>query len=130
VNHLATKKPVAQLAPHPQAHPGTPALLLRAVEVQKAQQHLARAIVQAHDQLPTPTSLDAVVAHHPLQLHGLAVAGIAQQRQTGFVFIAQWQVQGQVDVPRQAQAVQRLLRRRACIGGRWLARASLASCRA
>ena len=66
---------MAQLAAHAQAHTHAPGLLLRAVEVQEAQQHLARAIVQLDHELAARAGLDAQVLardqeHLAPQRHG------------------------------------------------------------
>ena len=109
--YCRTAGPCGQIR-HAQTHAGCPGLLLRAIEVQKAQQDLARAVVELDDELAAPAHLHAVLADHALDLHRLAVTRLAQRRQTGFVLVAQRQVQGQVDVAHQAQPRHGELRRR------------------
>ncbi|MDT4848092.1 hypothetical protein FQZ97_821750 [compost metagenome] len=101
--------------PHPSAH--RQRLLVRGVEAEEAQGAGVRAVVQRHQQLAARAHRDLLVSHRALHLYGLAVAGIAQAHHAGFVFVAQRQVQCQVDVAREPQLVQGFLRGRERLGG-------------
>ena len=56
-----------------------------------------------------------------LNLHRLAIARIFQRHDAGFVLVAQWQVQGQINISRQTHLLQRLLGGvgRFFLGGIW-----------
>jgi ATP-dependent DNA helicase RecG len=58
---------------------------------------------------PAIKPADAALGHRGVELHHLAVARIGQALQRGFVFVAQRQVQRQVDVACQPELVHRAL---------------------
>ena len=118
VHHLSPEKPVLDLAAHPQANPWHPGILLRAIEVQKAQQQGARAIVDLHDELAALADVHPRLDDVPLHLRCDAVTQLGHGVQAGLVLVTQGQVQGQVDVAAQAQLEQGLGRHGQVGGGR------------
>ena len=111
VDHLAAEKAAAQFAAHAQPLAGRQRLLLRRVEVQEAQhQRFALVVAELRHQLPPLPQLDAAFGNRGLDLHRVALAGVGQAVDAGGVFVAQRQVQRQVDVAQQAELVHRPLR--------------------
>jgi len=62
--------------------------------------------------------LDAAVADHAFDLHGVAFARVGDARQPRLVLIAQRQVQREIDVAQEAELFHRALRRRFRLGRR------------
>jgi hypothetical protein len=79
--------------------------LLRRIEAEKPQRAGVAAVVHRHQQLAARAELTSH-GHGGLDLHRVALAGIAQLGDAGFVLVTQRQVQRQVDVAVQAQLVQ------------------------
>ena len=85
-------------------------LLLRRVEAEKPQNAGVGAVIDRDEQLPPRTQLDFRRDHRGFNLNGIAFAGIAQFDDAGFVFVAQGNVQGQINVARQAHLAHGFLR--------------------
>ena len=113
MNHLQAEEPAARFAAH--AHPATEreGLLLRRIEVEKAQHQIVAAVVLQldHELAPWP-ELDARIGDHALDLADFAVVQRRDRHDPGLVFVAQRQVQGEVDVANQAELFERLVGRR------------------
>ncbi len=112
MDHLTAEEAGARLAAHAQALAHRHLLLVGGVEMQKAQQQLARIVLQAHQQLAARSLLDAAIDDQALDLAGLAVAQRADRLQPRLVLVAQRQVQRQVDVAQQPQPAHGLHGRR------------------
>ena len=111
VHHLAAEEAMAQFAAHAQPLTDRHASLLGGVEVDEAQQQLAAFVLELDQQLPAPAQVDMAFAHQALALHRLPFMGLGDRRDAGFVFVAQRQVQGEIDVAQQAKLFQRFLGR-------------------
>ncbi len=109
MHHLAPEEAAAHLADRAQPRTGRQQPLLRRVEVQQAQQQLAAVVAQVGDELAARAQLDARVAHHALDLRGLAFVQLGDARDPGVVLPAQRQVQREVDVAREAELLERAL---------------------
>ena len=92
------------MAPHLQS------LLHIGVEVKKTQGANFFAIFHHGDQLSTRPECHLTRANRGFKLHHLAITGIGQFDQSGFVFVAVGQVQGQVHIANQTHFAQGLLR--------------------
>ena len=103
MHHLAPEEAATQLAAHAQTLARRHGLLLRGVEVEEAQHQLAAAVLQRHEQLAARALLDAASDHHAFNLHRLGLARLRDRHHARLVFIAQRQVQGEVDVAQQAE---------------------------
>ena len=110
MHHLRAQQAAAYFAAHAQARTHRQCFLLRRIKVQKAQLQFAGAIHHAHDQLVALALLHVAVRDHALHLHDVAVAHFADRREACFVFVAQRQVQGEVDVAHQTHLLQGALR--------------------
>jgi hypothetical protein len=116
MHHGPAQEAAAQLAAHAHLRAHGQGLLVRGVEVEEAQRAGVAAVVQRHQQLAARAKTDLAVRDRALDLRQLPVARVAQLHDAGFVLVAQRQVQRQVDVARQPELVQGLLR-----GSEWLA---------
>ena len=93
-------------------------LLLRRIEAEKPQNAGVGAVIDRDKQLAPRAQLDFHRDHRSFNLNGIAFAGIAQLDDAGFVFVAQGNVQGQINVARQTHLAHGFLRRRQWLGRR------------
>jgi len=110
VQERGAKQAVAQLAPGADARTRRERLVLRAAEVEKQQGAATAAVVEQHLQLPPAAAAHLGAAHRALELQRLPRLRLGQGGDAGLVFVAQRQVQRQVDWAQQAELAQRLLR--------------------
>jgi hypothetical protein len=106
------QKAALDLAAHAHAGPHSQPFLMRRVKAEKTQHGGVTAIVHRHQQLAARPKSHLGMGHRGLDLHGVALARVAQFDDAGFVLVAQRQVQGQIDVAHQAHLAQGLLRHR------------------
>ena len=109
VQHLPAQKTAAQLAARADALTRRQRLLLRGVETEKPQGAGVRAVVHRHQQLTARPQRDLTGRHRGLDLNHVAVPRRTQAGDPGFVLVAQWQVQRQVNVPAQSELEQGFL---------------------
>ena len=109
VQHGPTQKATAQFTTGADAVAHAQRLLLAGVEVKEAQGAEVRAVVELDQQLAARLVHHLAVHHFAFNLDLIAFAPIAQHRDVRFVFVAQRQVQGQVDVALEAELVHQLL---------------------
>jgi len=100
---------VAQLAPGADARTRSERLVLRAAEVEKQQGAATAAVIEQHLQLAPATAAHLGAAHRALELQRLPRLRLGHGGDAGLVFVAQRQVQRQVDWAQQAELAQRLL---------------------
>ena len=110
MHHLQPEKAATHLAARPHQVADGEGLLLRGIEVQEAQQQLAAAIGNPHQQLAPRSQLDVAGFDPALHLHQRAFAHAADGGENGLVLVAQRQVQRQIDVAQQPEFGHRLRR--------------------
>ena len=93
VHHGAAHEAAAHLATQAHLTAHFQGLLHIGVEIEKAQGAGVAAVVHHRLQLATRLEHHLAALHHRFDLHHLAVAGIGQLHQLGFVFVAERQVQ-------------------------------------
>ena len=110
MNHLRTKKAVANFAEKPHRSPviaGTFQLLdLAAVEIEKPQYEFAARIGNTRDQLASRAKLYRNVEHLGLDLHRRASRRRGDLRHRRFVLVTNRQMQHKIVAPKQAQLVE------------------------
>ena len=124
VHHLAPDKPATHFTPHTQALAQRHGLLLAAVKVKKAQQQFAAGISHTHQQLAARALVDVAFSDRAFDLRHIAMAQAADGSDARFVFIAQGQVQGQVNGAHQAHALHGQCRRAFALFFGWAGGAS------
>jgi hypothetical protein len=112
MHHLAPEETHAHVAARAHAGAACQSLLVRRIEVHEAQHQRAAVVGDARHQLPPRPVFDARIADRAFDLSRFAVVRVGDARQLGFVFITQRQMQREVDVALQAQALQRACRPR------------------
>ena len=111
VHHFPPQKAAAQLAAHAHHRAFGQGFLVAGVKIEKAQHTGVAAVVHLDLELAPGRQADLAADHPGLDLHHLAIARIGQSAQAGLVLVAQWQVQGQVNVARQPELEQGFLGR-------------------
>jgi len=96
VDDLAAEEAAAHLAEHTQPRARLQHLLLRRIEIQKAQHEQPRGVAHFGDELAARAVGDLGRYHLDFELGGDAGQGIADRRQPRFVLVAQRQVEDQV----------------------------------
>ena len=116
MHHGEAQKSTPDFAPRANHLAHGQGLLLCRVETEKPQNTSVGAVVHCDQQLAPWPQLDFRGDHRGFNLNGIAFAGIAQLKDPGFVLVAQGDVQGQVNVARQAHLAHGFLRRRQRLG--------------
>ena len=111
VQHGPTGKATFDFAPNAQALAHRQGFLHGRVKVEKAQRASVRTVVYRDHQLATRAVADFVMRYLCLDLQRISLACVAQLEDASLVFVAQRQVQRQIDIAHQSQLLQRLLRR-------------------
>jgi hypothetical protein len=117
MDHLGAEETLAQLAHQAHARARCELFLLARIEVEEAQMQDLVAVAHAADQRALGSELHRSVLDLALDLHGFAAAGVRQPRETGLVFVAQRQVQYEIELPAHAQLVELVAHR--LRRGRW-----------
>ena len=102
MHHRAAEEPAAHFAAHTNPRADFQLLLLRRVEVEKAQLAGVAAVVDRHDQLTARPKRDFAFNHHRLDLRQIAFARVSQPHDAGLVFVTHRQVEREVDVAHEA----------------------------
>src|SRR5690606_32015580 len=119
MDHLAAEQAAAHFAARAQAPSDDQLLLLAGVEIQPAQLQLAGAVAHDRGQLAARPVQDFTAQDLALDLGRQAGPQRGDRHDTGFVFVAQRQVQDAVAGRRQPQAVQLALHIRQRAAGVW-----------
>ena len=109
MNHLEAEEAAARFAARPHQAAGGQCLLLRWIEVEKAQHQVAAVVLQRDHELAARPELDPRISDDGFDLTGLAVAQGRDRHDPSLVFIAQRQMQREVDVANQAELFERLV---------------------
>ena len=107
MHHLGTEKTVPNLAEDAQAAPivagGFQLFGLATVEVEEAQHQFAAGIGDTRHQLTARAKLYRHIKHLSLDLHRRTRQSSVDQRDAGFIFVTQRQVQHEIIAPRQTK---------------------------
>ena len=110
MDHLPAEEAAFEFAAQSQPAAHGQRLLLGRIETEEAQHAGVAAIVHGHHQLAARSVSDFAGRDGGFDLRGVAFARVAQPDDARFVLVPQRQVQSQVDVAREAQLQQGLLR--------------------
>ncbi len=98
MHHFVAEEAAAQLADDAQLGARLQLLLLARIEIEKAQVERALAVARLHNQLPPRAILNLVVDDFRFNLPACTGLQFGDAKQLGFVFVAQRQVQHQVEL--------------------------------
>ena len=103
VHHGEAQKATFRLPPCPNHIAHRQRLLLRRVKAEKPQCAGVRAIINSNQQLAAWPVGDLAFGDHTFYLYCVALSGVAQFGEAGFVLVAQRQMQGEVNIAVQPQ---------------------------
>src|ERR1035437_176912 len=110
MHHFCTEKTFPDFAENPQTQPAVTCSFklrrLAAVEVEKAQCHFPTSIGDPRHELPTRAELHGDIEHLCVNLYRESGQGFVNQGDTGFVLVANGQMQNEIVAPLQTELVQ------------------------